>query len=129
MDCQHDRAVSGVWIEPGGKPFAAAGDHLFLPVLHDLLWHDVGSSDSEPGSRDSGDAAGRIPDFISLVGLHLSGGKHSAAVAFAVLYRADALLPRSHSRRVSARRWLGGSVAGADRAGIAGGLLFLARLV
>src|SRR5215471_1479499 len=129
MDCQHDRAVCGLWLEPGWKPAAAAGHDLLLSVLHDQLWHDAGSGDSEPGGRDSSDATRRVSDFIFVVGLHLSGRQHSAAAALAVLYRAHALLPRSHSRCFSARRWLGRGLAGAIRSGIAGRLLFLARLV
>src|SRR5215471_6016090 len=68
MDCQHDRAVCGLWLEPGWKPAAAAGHDLLLSVLHDQLWHDAGSGDSEPGGRDSGDATRRISDFILLSG-------------------------------------------------------------
>ena len=97
MDHRHDGAVSNLRFESGGRSDAIVSHYVLLFDLHYLFRNDDWRVDSEPGGGDSGDPAGRIFDFVSVVGLHISGHQHSPAAAIFVVHRAHALLPRGHS--------------------------------
>src|SRR5437764_13374779 len=119
MDLRDVSALLCLLFEFDGRPNPAVGDDIFLSAVHDVFRDDAGRGDSESSSRHSSDATRRLSHIVLIVGIHLSGRERSPAAAIALVHRADALLPRSHSRCVPARWWLGRVVAGAARAGIA----------
>src|SRR5215831_2946326 len=128
MGWRHDRSDPDLRTAYRERPDAAFGYDLLLSVLHNVFWHDAGCGDSESGGSHTSRATRRVPHLVSVIGLYLSGGKHSPAAALAVLHCADALLPGSDSRCIFAWRRLAGAVARSVGPGPFGRLLFSARL-
>src|SRR6266496_2129629 len=111
MDFGDDRFVGSFRTQSGRRSHAATGHNVFLSLLHRLFWNHVGRSDSQSSGGNSSGATRRFPDVLPACRLHLSRGKHPPAAAVFVELRADALLPGSDSRCVSARRRLAGGLA------------------